>query len=888
MAVHHVRVFWSFNCLEKSSIARQLKPSVRAQCINNPTAHIIKTQATELFYSFAPAEPLAFVSVVVGGSLGFLGHTEWPRKSRIVFPGIFGSVGAIYEHEIPKIGTGSGQSRQEIDGPCPEICHVVNPSWMGLVNASPAKHDFGHCERTVKKWASSSLDLEVKEDKHTLQDLLFFLHVPRTGGRTYFHCFLKRLYPSSLECPRSYDKLRFDPSKPNCRLLVTHDDYSMMSKLPREKTSVVTILRNPLDRVFSAYEFSVEVAARFLVHPNLTSAKQMALRIRSKTKGVSTLDIWPWKYLVPWMRDDLFARRDARKDKGPNYVKGNDSYNMEEIVMPLHEYINDPIARDIIHNGATFQVGNSFGKERTNSIGEDGELTRVGSRVRLKGQSGLRLEHIQRGFLWGGGTLEQKPHLIRGCFWVLWWWVKTLHYDTLAGQDFGVAKWQIGVMEMEVVMVALACNALWWESPSLIIDIGNKGEIWDRRSVSSVWKVKVWIGLLFLLVGASRGIVILWDSVKFNCGVEEGLLDGASRPTWSDFPKVVCRRGFNVIRRISEKMGDSRLTVNMRCFDEFIRESGLLDPPLGMRLLHGSNMHVNPICKRRLRKVLHETIFGSQGAFVEGRQILDAVLIANEDEKRRSGEEGVVFKIDFEKAYDHVDWGFLDHVLQRKGFSQKWRSWMRGCLSSSSFAILVNGNAKGWVKASRGLRQGDPLSHFLFTLVADVLSRLMIRAEETGITEGFLVGRDRTRVSLLQFADDTIFFSKASLDLLQNLKIILLVFGQESGLKINLEKSTISGLPLGGNPKTIGFWDPVSCLSHIPSYFLSLFKIPVSIASKIEKMQRDFLWSGAGEGKRDHLIRWEVVSRPREMGGLGFGKTSMRNSALLGKWLWSS
>ena len=109
-------------------------------------------------------------------------------------------------------------------------------------------------------------------------------------------------------------------------------------------------------------------------------------------------------------------------------------------------------------------------------------------------------------------------------------------------------------------------------------------------------------------------------------------------------------------------------------------------------------------------------------------------------------------------------------------------------MSSSSFAILVNGNAKGWVKASRGLRQGDPLSPFLFTLVADVLSRLMIRAEETGLTEGFFVGRDRTRVSLLQFAGDTIFFSKASLEHLQNLKIILLVFGQVSGLKINLEK----------------------------------------------------------------------------------------------------
>lgn len=96
--------------------------------------------------------------------------------------------------------------------------------------------------------------------------------------------------------------------KKQCRLLVTHDDYSMMSKLPRERTSVVTILRDPVDRVFSSYEFSVEVAARFLVHPNLTSATQMARRMRSKTKGVSTLDIWPWKFLVPWMREDLFSR----------------------------------------------------------------------------------------------------------------------------------------------------------------------------------------------------------------------------------------------------------------------------------------------------------------------------------------------------------------------------------------------------------------------------------------------------------------------------------------------------------------------------------------------------------------------------------------------------
>ena len=78
--------------------------------------------------------------------------------------------------------------------------------------------------------------------------------------------------------------------------------------------------------------------------------------------------------------------------------------------------------------------------------------------------------------------------------------------------------------------------------------------------------------------------------------------------------------------------------------------------------------------------------------------------------------------------------------------------------------------------------------------MVDIFSRLVIRAEETGLAEGFFVERDRTRVSLLQFADDTIFFSKASLEHLQNLKIILLVFGQVSSLKINLEKNIISGI----------------------------------------------------------------------------------------------
>ena len=180
-----------------------------------------------------------------------------------------------------------------------------------------------------------------------------------------------------------------------------------------------------------------------------------------------------------------------------------------------------------------------------------------------------------------------------------------------------------------------------------------------------------------------------------------------------------------------------------------------------------------------------------------------------------------------------MKWDFLDHVLEKKGFSSKWRIWMTGCLSSVSYAILVNGNAKGWVKASRGLRQGDPLSLFLFTIVANVLSRMLLKAEEESVLEGFRVGRNRIRVTRLQFADDTIFFANSCTEELQILKSLLLVFGQISGLKVNLDKSNLFGinldqnhlsrlallleckatdwpilylgLPLGGNPIACGF-----------------------------------------------------------------------------------
>ena len=88
-------------------------------------------------------------------------------------------------------------------------------------------------------------------------------------------------------------------------------------------------------------------------------------------------------------------------------------------------------------------------------------------------------------------------------------------------------------------------------------------------------------------------------------------------------------------------------------------------------------------------------------------------------------------------------------------------------------------------------------------------------------------------------------------------------------------------LSFGGRITLIQF-----CLTHMPCYFLSLFKIPASVAAKIERLQRDFLWSKVGEGKRDYLVSWDVMCKSKAKGGLGFEKIILRNVALLGKWLW--
>ena len=118
------------------------------------------------------------------------------------------------------------------------------------------------------------------------------------------------------------------------------------------------------------------------------------------------------------------------------------------------------------------------------------------------------------------------------------------------------------------------------------------------------------------------------------------------------------------------------------------------------------------VLANRIKRIMDKVISKSQNAFVEGRQILDAVLIANElvDYVLRRKKCGLVWKLDIEKTYDGISWEFLYQVLSRMGFGSRWMSWMKWCISTASFSVLINGSPAGFFPSSRGLRQGDPLS----------------------------------------------------------------------------------------------------------------------------------------------------------------------------------
>eukprot|EP00268_Persea_americana_P006196 TRINITY_DN12216_c0_g1_i1.p1 TRINITY_DN12216_c0_g1~~TRINITY_DN12216_c0_g1_i1.p1 ORF type:complete len:103 (+),score=17.25 TRINITY_DN12216_c0_g1_i1:941-1249(+) len=98
-----------------------------------------------------------------------------------------------------------------------------------------------------------------------------------------------------------------------------------------------------------------------------------------------------------------------------------------------------------------------------------------------------------------------------------------------------------------------------------------------------------------------------------------------------------------------------------------------------------------------------------------------------------------------------VDWDFLLYLMRRMGFHSKWRTWIKECISSATFTILINGSPKGFFPAERGLRQGDPLSAFLFVIIGEALNRMLSKAKACNLIHGFKPSQNAPSVFHLLF-----------------------------------------------------------------------------------------------------------------------------------------
>ena len=135
---------------------------------------------------------------------------------------------------------------------------------------------------------------------------------------------------------------------------------------------------------------------------------------------------------------------------------------------------------------------------------------------------------------------------------------------------------------------------------------------------------------------------------------------------------------------------------------------------------------------------------------------------------------------------------------------------------------MINGTPKGFLQAHRGLRQGDPLSPFLFLLVAEALSRMMKRAEGAGLIRVIKVAADVNPISHLQFADDALNFCEANEDQVKNVKAILICYEAVSGLKINFFKRELIGIRVD-EPKMTQLADILGCrVGSLPTTYLGL------------------------------------------------------------------
>eukprot|EP00253_Pinus_taeda_P022245 PITA_22245 len=414
------------------------------------------------------------------------------------------------------------------------------------------------------------------------------------------------------------------------------------------------------------------------------------------------------------------------------------------------------------------------------------------------------------------------------------------------------------------------------------------------------------------------------------------------RQHWETIRKDFVRMVKNAFRK--HKLGDNTKSshialipkeANPKSFDRF--------RPIS--LCNVSYKIITKIIANRLKNLLPTIISENQGGFVPKRQIIDNVILIQESihSSLIKGERGMIIKLDMANAFDRVDHSFLRAALKKFGFSSKIVDIISGCISNLWTAPLINGRPRNFFKSSRGLRQGCPLSPFLYIIMAETLSvhleNLRLKREIMGIS----IERGIKEINHSLFADDTLLIGGASTLMARRFKRVLDAFLQVSGGKLNNRKCKIYtwnvpyqiqqsisqildiplqrnwssfsylGLPLAKEHIKAEVWTKhiekmrsllqswgvswlnlagrtiliKAVLSGLPIYQYAVIMAPASIHKHMELIMRSFLWQGGKhDTKKFSLVNWGQVTLPYEKGGLSLKIPSLSNQALGLKLIW--